>query len=64
MILDRLILDSCDILVYIMILIIERILKDNDSISILSSNDCFFDQELCLEQSKLRKIINESLKFI
>jgi hypothetical protein len=65
MILDRLVLDSCDILVYIMILVIERILKDNCcSINILTSNDFYIDQELCLEQSKLKKIMNESLKLI
>jgi hypothetical protein len=65
MILDRLVLDSCDILVYIMILVIERILKDNScSINILTSNDFYIDQELCLEQSKLKKIMNESLKLI
>ena len=64
MILDRLVLDSCDVLVYIMILVIERILKDNSSINILTSNDFYIDQELCLEQSKLKKIMNESLKLI
>ena len=54
-------IDSYEILVYIMILIIERI-RDQQLISVLDSDD-YIDEQLGLDESRINKGIEKLAKF-
>ena len=56
MLLDHLIINSSEIFIYILILLIERIYKDQQLISILSTHE-YIDVALGLDQPKLKKIL-------
>ncbi len=59
-ILDRLVLDSYEILIYILIIVIERI-RDHQLMNVLDSND-YIDQQLGLDESRINKGIEKLSK--
>lgn len=54
-------IDSYEILVYILIIIIERIERDHQLTSILNTND-YLDEQLGLDESRIRKGIEKLSK--